>query len=403
MEKIELLERHFNTFIELQNSRDFFVGMADYFDLMETIPQFKNVTSDILTEGNTLQTKLESLGQSVVMELDKIKQQIDHYVSSEQIKDHVLLKEIQEYENWKNGLIHGSQPLPKALHLCLTDIVERLHSLPGHPSFVAQFVVLIENNGKPIVQRLKPFNQYREYSDLEQEIQSKLQTSLWGQLGQILQLYEVIKHGRREYKELVEINKTSHPPGLTWKLMNWGILVQEWAAIEDGEDIRDIYFFKVEKIRPWVKRLHNYVISQITLNSYPSGAEGVEGISSVSVEQTKIKTIKLLSEDLLLEINGGKKIISFKARKNKGENEETKFFKMIHHFWDFRDEISKSGKKIRQGQWVTLENLAKGAGSTQGATSKNIGRLREKFKTEGVTIDLLPSNSGRYKLVIYFG
>lgn len=121
------------------------------------------------------------------------------------------------------------------------------------------------------------------------------------------------------------------------------------------------------------------------------------------IKQIKIKKITLRPEDLILEINDGDKIITFRNRKGKEENKETKFFKIIYHLWDFREEIGKNGKMTKKGEWITLENLTKGAKSTKGATTKNVSRLRDMFKKEGVAIEIKSSNNGRYKLIIKFG
>ncbi|MFA5095687.1 MAG: hypothetical protein WC447_03460, partial [Candidatus Paceibacterota bacterium] len=142
----------------------------------------------------------------------------------------------------------------------------------------------------------------------------------------------------------------------------------------------------------------NFVYNPNTGDDKLKGAEKEQ--NTQPIQQIKIRNITLNQENLMIEINNGEKIISFKSRKSKGENEETKFFKIVYHLWEFREEIDKNNKIIVEGDWITISNLAKGAESTEGATLKNISRLKDKFSKEGVPIEIRASNNGRYKLII---
>jgi len=113
-----------------------------------------------------------------------------------------------------------------------------------------------------------------------------------------------------------------------------------------------------------------------------------------------IKNVRLDEKNYYLEINNGEKIIAFKSRKKgKGFEKETKQFKTLHHLWDFRREL-KADKVFINGDFVSLENLAKVSGSkSAGAAYKHIQRLNTRFENEGVAIKISGENE-KYRLII---
>lgn len=402
MEKTDLLERYYKAFIDIQKPRDFFIGMADYLEFVDSNPEFEGVMDSIFFEGKQKQQKLEELGLKATVVLEEMKDKIEDYIAKNEIKSEDVLKELKEYDDWKNGKIQDGSSITNKLYGYVGDVIVAINKFPEHLPFVTKFAKMVDVSGKLMVARLLPFQEYEDYNDLEEEIKRERETALWGQATQISELYWALKRGREEYKKLVGEYKENPSIKISWLLMNYSVLIGEWIGVEE-EKQQNLVFFRVEKAKPWLVRIHNFIVSRSFLNRPPEKIIKIESEVSKPAEQIKIKKITLRQDDLMLEINGGKKIISFKARKSKGESEETKFFKIIYHLWDYRQEIGKNGKVTKQGEWVTLKNLATGAESTEGATTRNVSRLRDIFKTEGVPIQIEPSNNSRYKLIIQFG
>jgi len=60
MDKLDILERYYNAFINLENPRNFFIGMADYLEFADSIPEFDHITKNIFAEKKALEEKLEN-------------------------------------------------------------------------------------------------------------------------------------------------------------------------------------------------------------------------------------------------------------------------------------------------------------------------------------------------------
>ena len=118
------------------------------------------------------------------------------------------------------------------------------------------------------------------------------------------------------------------------------------------------------------------------------------------VVQLSIKNTRLDGQNYFLEINNGEKIISFKSKKDgEGFGKETKLFKILFHLWDFRWEL-KDGSVLKKGNFISLDNLTVGSGGgSSTATYKQIQRLNDRFKNEGVAIEIKGEN-GKYRLII---
>ncbi len=394
MDKNELLERHHNAFINLESPRDFFIGMADYFEFADSVPEFEKILDDLLAQGKGKWKELDILGERMIKVLDGIKKRVDVYVAKNQLKNEQVLEPLKEYSQWKNGEILGNVGVPLSLACCITEAIREITNLPEHTSFASQFAEIADVSQWPLIARLLSFKEYEDYVEFKSELERERELTLWGQAEQLSQLYDALKRGRTEYKKLSESHNIKPSTELSWKMMNYGIIVGEWIDIEEGKQ-GNVYLFNVKKVRPWLMRLHTFMLSNSTASN--SIAKAIN-----TTDPIIIKKIVFKEKDAMIEINGGKKIISFKDRKGKNGNEETKFYKIIYHLWEFRDEIGKNGDILKKGEWVTIDNLAIGANSTNGATTKNISRLRDTFKSEIVPIEITSSNNGRYKLVIYF-
>ena len=125
------------------------------------------------------------------------------------------------------------------------------------------------------------------------------------------------------------------------------------------------------------------------------------GKSAKESIKKKIKHIALDPKSFSLIINH-QDYVPFRSKRHKQDLEaETKQFKILYHLWEFRKEI-KNGKINQKidSDFASLSNIARGAECTEEAARQHIKRLRQRFRKEKLPIDIEPSGTGLYQLVI---
>jgi hypothetical protein len=113
-----------------------------------------------------------------------------------------------------------------------------------------------------------------------------------------------------------------------------------------------------------------------------------------------VKDIKLDKINYILNINNGKRFVSFKSRKGKKDiDAETKLFKIFYHLWEFKWEYKKGNSSIK-GEWVAKSNLLIQSKNTESGLDALLGRLRKKLS--GLPITIESNNAGKYRMAIRF-
>lgn len=139
--------------------------------------------------------------------------------------------------------------------------------------------------------------------------------------------------------------------------------------------------------------------------------------SKIKLAPLPIGDIRMDEDNCLLEINGGERFVSFRSKKKtkklepeeyqtqeekdhlKREIKKTKQWKILYHLWDFHWEM-KNNKVLRKGDVVSLENLKRVTScKTTGAVKQHIKRLNNRFKNDGLSIEIIGENE-KYRLVI---
>jgi hypothetical protein len=262
MDQIQLLERHYSAFINQKKPKDFFIGMADYLDFTDAIPDFEEISTKIFSEGKPLQEELNINESQVMKRFEETKGAILEYIKSKGIKNDNIVKILSDYDDWKTGKIVGSSGLPHGLNYRLQEIIKILYQSPEHKNFASSFIQFSKSGDT--VERYLPIKEYEEYREIESEVHRQNENSLWGQLNEISWLYQIIKKGRAHQKKLNEEHEKNGSNKVWWDALNHKLLLEEWHSVEDGNN-REKHFFIVEKIRPWLIRFHNKILTEYSL------------------------------------------------------------------------------------------------------------------------------------------
>lgn len=299
MDKVQLLERYFNAFINITKPRDFFIGMADYLDLTNSFPEFEHVNKDINAPKKELERRLEYFRTIALEKVLLIYKEISKYIKDKEINNREISEELKECEGWIKGDIVGSNSKPIGLHISLGDIINCLYKIPEHKDFASKYIEFYK--GRPdSINRFVPIKEVWELMDLENEFKAKEDIELLGQVEDISRLYETIKRGRDIHRELKEKKNIMDTLG-------HGMILHEWKSIEEDKlfgQQRDRYWFKVDKVKPWLSRLHNYLLKELTLQKDKSKHGKVKEKSKMIDEIIFIEKKTQPKSTYLFYING---------------------------------------------------------------------------------------------------
>jgi hypothetical protein len=161
-----------------------------------------------------------------------------------------------------------------------------------------------------------------------------------------------------------------------------------WVSEEEMEELRrfTVYIEDFEEFNNYYEEIRKKLREE-------------KELPKEKVKLKQITNVGLIKSSFSLIINGGEYILCFRSKRHK-EEKETKTFKVLYHLWDYRKEIKKGKMKQSGYPFVTLSNLAIGAGCTKGAAYLHIKRLRRRFEENGFPIKITASGTELYQLVI---
>lgn len=204
---------------------------------------------------------------------------------------------------------------------------------------------------------------------------------------------------------------------------NWGVLKIEDKYVDD----RDLVYYlkilpKFKKVYkdyhpeapdiPDIPETNTFNVSNIynVSNTYNNVSNTPNNLNKDNTSDTRdlkeshaVRHIRLSESQYLLEINNGERIIPFKSKKQKDEEDKkTKMFKILCHLWNYRTEFKNNKNIVKESDWVTIENLKRNSGcESVDATYKQIKRLEMKLKKNDLPIKIEAINE-KYRLVITY-
>lgn len=103
MDKLDILERYYNAFINLENPKDFFIGLGDYLEFADSVTEFDRITGEILAQRKSFEEKLEVFKAKALEKISAIKKELFEYVSREKIQSETIGRAFKDYEDWLSG------------------------------------------------------------------------------------------------------------------------------------------------------------------------------------------------------------------------------------------------------------------------------------------------------------
>ncbi len=250
------------------------MGLVDYIDYINSVPEFETIISLILEKQEPSEEKIKELEKSALSELEIVRNKIEKYVKKHKIDDPVANRALTDYNNYKTGLTLTNSSIPSLLYDELCDVVMALDKIPRHQKFVKGIVEVSNSNGVHIAKCL-PLKYVGDFLEAKAKFDHNYKTELWGDLRVILSRYEIIKRGYDTRQELIKQSKEGNPTA-TFSLLNYSGVMHEWKQIENGQIDKGSIYFTFSSIKPKVDRLHNFLLSkydQMQKDSYHANHE----------------------------------------------------------------------------------------------------------------------------------
>ena len=266
-EILDVLKGYYDAFINIDNPKDFFYGLADYLEFLDKVPMLDEFSVELFAKRKPFEDRLKALEGPAYTRLQAIKDELAAYVAKHKIDNATIQQSLKEYDGWRTKKIVGSKGPRDGMHDVLCDVVEELFRMPEHREFAIKYIKFWEGNPDTVKHYL-PVQEFDEYREAEQEYKNGMKNELWGQMGSIARQYQIVRHGEERRKKLVADYEKARSTELNLELMNHSILNGEWQQILEDRKTDRIYFFNVAEVRRTIVRYQNQLVASVLLRKY---------------------------------------------------------------------------------------------------------------------------------------
>ncbi len=259
MDRLQILERYFNSFIGLDDPKSFFIGLKDYLDYGDVLPEFDLITTQISAIPKELFERYEQQHKAALEKVQEAHKEISAYVAKNKVDVPAVLNTLKEYDDFIEKRATSSSPLPYTLHDHLWDAIEVLYRTPGHKEFAEKYIEF-SDPAKTRLRRYLPIKELDDFLETKKELERSHENDLWGAQSRLYELREIVHKGHEMGKAIQDRIK-KREPGAMFDMMNFSVIMSEWMKIEEGRAERDPLFFNPKTVRPKAHKFHLYVLA----------------------------------------------------------------------------------------------------------------------------------------------
>jgi flagellar biosynthesis regulator FlbT len=273
---LKIIEQQYVSFINQQDSWDFFRGLAEYTRTIREMTQSKPFIRALETQREIARKTYEMMNSKAMKELaqsatkllpiaEKVIKQYEPIIKQTQEiaeKYQPVIRAVQEVHDRMAGRILSSNPL-YAFDSDLFDVARHLKA-SGHEKEVEPFV----NNKKKNHNIYGNFTfspTYEVIDEEERKLERKGQVEPWG-AWEHLPLVERLVFEPEELKAEVQA-KTQKEVSFHWDWLNFIGVYVEMEKIRKGEKLdNDVVIFKVKDFRSYAQRVHAFITKELIAN-----------------------------------------------------------------------------------------------------------------------------------------
>lgn len=369
------LERKYGFIYPIEDKKSFFIGVADYVDLVEHSDVLRGIVIHfILDKRNELDKKIADKTERVVKEVKETYKKVLEIIEKNKIEDDRVKYSISEYEGYLNGRIQisGYGNFGTYLSDKVRDIILTLEEVAGK-EIIDHFGIYDHNKlrvgwkisaSEPELEEL--ISQRREEKDL----------SIWGAWEDLWWVYDVVFNKNERWKE---IRAKEHN---TMESVNYSLWVGKVKnALDDAKTRIDTSPLNMTEYKRHLFRVNDKLQTIL------------DDVITASEKQTSKDTESKFEYDhegAMLHYDGN---LVFSLHRGKGK---AKIFKAL---WDGK-RVILNGFAIEKGKPAILRKDLKSLAGSQSTNSDGIDKAISYFrkKLRGFPVDIIAEKGFRLVL-----
>lgn len=280
---LKIVEQQFNSFINQQDSWDFFRGLAEYTRTVREMTQTKPFIEALEAQREVARKTYEMMNTKAMKELtqsanklipvaEKVIKQYEPIIKQTQEiaeKYQPVIRAVQEVKDRMEGRILSSNPL-YAFDSDLFDVARHLKA-SGHEKEVEPFVDNKKKNHN-IYGNFTFSPTYEVIDEEERKVERKEQVEPWG-AWERLPLVERLVFEPEELKAEVKAESEQYP-AFHWTWLNFIGVYVEMEKIRKGEKSDDdVVMFKVKDFKSYAQRVHAFITKELISNDTDDTSE----------------------------------------------------------------------------------------------------------------------------------
>ncbi|MSU60430.1 MAG: hypothetical protein EXS52_00755 [Candidatus Staskawiczbacteria bacterium] len=340
------LERYYNTAVQSKKDWGFFLGVADYFELIEELPELKPLIDKIFTERDKALEEIHKIEPEAVKELQDFKKELLATIKKGRIKKEGLQKAIEELNDLESGKLKPHNYQSSRLDEGLKNLVRLLSD--DEEDFK-------KNYGHSGISK-----KHLTRQALSLKLSGEKEKTIWGAYINIRNVFRVIK----EYYEHLDNLKKEKSDTETFLKLKKEIDIIEKNGDETGfsflysarssEDYfssskdKRIRELQRDKYEIYLTRFHNYLVKEL---SRDEKAEGLQHLNNLQMSKFYTAQQNVEHSEIVEEITRDLPNKEFHTNKVAGEKMAKQFLEKAEFAKEIKNSIleemngAKGGKK----------------------------------------------------------
>ncbi len=259
---IENAEKLYNSFINKQSEKDFFIGFTDYFSYLDKNPDLIACFIPELQKAKELNDTVINAENLAIVEFKETLEKVKKDTKKNDLDTRPYIMELyKDIDDHFTKKVASSAPLLSNVYNDLVDIVSVLVK-ENKLDDVRKYSKLYEQY-EPVVLHKIIAPKLQEWTELDSYKKQQEQLSVWGLFYKVRNLYNMFSQCEVEFKRLAKKENATSEDRLTWLMLASSVNEYMNLIHANGKSIENRYFIKQKHIGD-IERFHNFLTINYT-------------------------------------------------------------------------------------------------------------------------------------------